>query len=54
MASKPREACAPGAQVVPTDEVLTDNGYVQTIKAKVPRSNAGVGGRLFLRVRVTQ
>jgi hypothetical protein len=39
-------------KVTPTNEILFDNGTIQTIKAKVPRSNAGAGGKLFLHVRV--
>jgi hypothetical protein len=39
--------------VTTTDQVLTDDGFVQTIKAQVPRSNAN-NGTLFLRLRVTQ
>jgi hypothetical protein len=39
--------------VTPTNQILFDNGTVQTIKANVPRSNAGSGGKLFLKVRVT-
>ncbi len=39
--------------VTPTNVILSDNGTVQTIKAQVPRSNAGSANRLFLRVRVT-
>jgi hypothetical protein len=39
--------------VTPTNQILFDNGIIQTIKAKVPRSNAGSGGKLFLKVRVT-
>jgi hypothetical protein len=39
--------------VTPVNEILSDNGITQTIKAKVPRSDAGLGGRLFLRLQVT-
>jgi hypothetical protein len=39
--------------VTPTNQILSDNGIVQVIKAQVPRSNAGPGGKLFLRLRVT-
>jgi hypothetical protein len=36
------------------NQTLSDNGFVQVIKAQVARSNAGAGGKLFLRLRVTQ
>ncbi len=39
--------------VTPVNQILTDNGFVQTIKAQVPRTNAAAG-KLFLRLRVTQ
>lgn len=42
------------ASVTPANQILSDNGFVQVIKAQVPRANAGVGGKLFLRLRVTQ
>jgi len=38
--------------VSPVNQILTDNGFVQTIKAQVPRSDA-VGGLLLLRLKVT-
>lgn len=40
--------------VTPTNQILFDNGFVQTIQAEVPRSNAEPGGKLFLRLSVTQ
>ncbi|MDQ6912599.1 MAG: autotransporter-associated beta strand repeat-containing protein [Verrucomicrobiota bacterium] len=40
------------ASVTPANQILSDNGFVQVIKAQVPRSNGG--GKLFLRLRVTQ
>jgi hypothetical protein len=45
-------ASSPWQPVTPINQILFDNGTVQTIKAQVPRSNA-VAGRLFLRMRVT-
>ncbi len=39
--------------VAPVNQILTDNGFVQTIKAQVPRTNA-LNGNLFLRLHVTQ
>ncbi|MEY2539884.1 MAG: hypothetical protein QOG67_3624 [Verrucomicrobiota bacterium] len=38
----------------PTNVILFDNGVTQLLKAQVPRSDAGTGGKLFLRLRVTQ
>lgn len=35
------------------NQVVSDNGILQVIKAQVPRSNAGANGKLFLRLRVS-
>ena len=40
------------SSVTPLNEILSDDGVTQTIKAKVPRSNA-VNGKLFLRLRLS-
>jgi fibronectin-binding autotransporter adhesin len=39
--------------VTPVNQILSDNGFLQVIKAHVPRTNAA-GGKLFLRLSVTQ
>jgi len=39
--------------VTPVNEILSDDGTIQVIKAQVPRSNAGSDGNLFLRLQVT-
>ena len=39
--------------VTPVNQVVADDGFSQTIKAQVPRSDAGTGGKLFLRLRVS-
>ncbi len=41
------------SNVTPVNQILSDNGFVQVIKAQVPRSNA-LGGKLFLRLSVTK
>jgi hypothetical protein len=38
----------------PTNTIVFDNGVTQSIKAQVPRTDAGLAGKLFLRLRVTQ
>jgi hypothetical protein len=38
----------------PTNAILSDNGVTQLIKAQVSGADAGPGGKLFLRLRVTQ
>ena len=40
--------------VAPINVILADDGFVQLIKAQVPRSDAGAGGKLFLRLRVSR
>ncbi|MGZ5003952.1 MAG: hypothetical protein ACXWG7_00345, partial [Chthoniobacterales bacterium] len=40
--------------VTPVNVVLSDDGVTQLIKAQVPLSNAGAGGKLFLHLSVTQ
>jgi hypothetical protein len=39
--------------VIPINDILSDDGVTQLIKAKVPRSNAGSASELFLRLRVS-
>jgi N-acetylneuraminic acid mutarotase len=39
--------------VTPVNQILTDDGFTQTIKAQVPKSDAGSGGKLYLRLRVS-
>ncbi len=39
--------------VTPVNVVLSDDGVTQLIKAQVPLSNAGAGGKLFLHLSVT-
>ena len=42
------------SSVTPVNQIMADDGYAQTIKAQVPRSDAGSGNRLFLRLRVSR
>jgi hypothetical protein len=39
--------------VTPVNQVLVSDGYSQVIKAQVPRSHSGTGGKLYLHLRVS-
>jgi N-acetylneuraminic acid mutarotase len=40
--------------VTPVNQILADDGFTQTVKAQVPKSDAGSGGKLYLRLRVSR